>query len=82
MAERAISNIGEGLLNTLDRARELAEYKGISLVQLSKKSGINHSTLSSAKRRNTQLSIDTIQRLCDSLEISLKDFFDSEFPLQ
>lgn len=67
-------------MNTVDRAIQLAKHKGISLLQLSLTSGINYSTLASAKRRNTQLSVDTIQRLCDSLSISLKDFFDDDFP--
>lgn len=70
----------EGLLNTVDRAIQLAKHNGISLLQLSKNSGINYSTIASAKRRNTQLSVDTIQRLCDSLNISLRDYFDNDYP--
>lgn len=63
------------VLNTVQRAEQLAYERDISLLQLTKISKINYSTITSARRRNSQLSVDTIERICGALSISLAEFF-------
>ena len=64
-------------MNTIRRVEELSYAQGISLAQLAKKSGVSNSTLKNARSRNYQLSVDTIERLCAGLGITLRDFFDT-----
>lgn len=65
-------------MNTVSRTVELAYQRDLSLTRLAKLSGINYQTLMAAKRRNSQLSVETIERICSALEISLVEFFDCE----
>jgi len=62
-------------MNTIERIEELISCYGMTLYALSKQSGISYNTFDSAKRRNGQLSIDTIERVCDTLKIPLYKFF-------
>lgn len=62
-------------MDTLQRAIELANERNMSLFRLAAESGINYSTFQAAKRRGSQLSVDTIERICAYLRIPLYRFF-------
>ena len=58
------------------RFKELCERKGIRMNELATRSGVTPSTVYSMmdpKRR--EISITTIKKLCDGLEITLGEFF-------
>ncbi len=60
------------------RILELCKDKGITINKLASISGITQSTLSNiVGRRNQSTTISTIKKICDGLEISIQDFFDS-----
>ncbi|MBR5569558.1 MAG: helix-turn-helix transcriptional regulator [Oscillospiraceae bacterium] len=61
------------------RFLELCQQKGIKINQLAYRSGVTPSTAYSMidpKRRD--ISIVTIKKFCDGLEISLEEFFSGE----
>lgn len=61
------------------RFQKLCEKEGIKLNELATRSGVTPSTVYSmvdSKRRD--LSIITIKKLCDGLDISITDFFDDK----
>lgn len=62
-------------MNTVKRAKELISQSGMSLYQVTQTSGVSYSTITSAERRGGELTVDTIERLCKALGISLSDFF-------
>ena len=64
-------------MDTIRRVEELSYARGISLAQLAKQSGVSNSTLKNARSRNNQLSVDTIERLCIGLGITMSEFFDT-----
>ena len=51
----------------------------MNLCVLAKKCGISYSTIQTTARRGGQLSVETIERICQGLGITLKDFFDSSY---
>ena len=62
-------------MDTIKRVYDLAEENEISLYQLAKDSGISLDTIKAAEKRSGQLKIDTIERICEALGISLSAFF-------
>ena len=62
-------------MNTVKRVKELIAQSGMSLYQVTKASGVSYSTITSAERRGGELTVDTIERLCKAIGISLSDFF-------
>ena len=61
------------------RINELCKLNGITLNKLSTICGITQSTLNNiVSGRNNSTTISTIKKICDGLEISVKDFFNSE----
>ena len=62
-------------MDTIQRVYDLAEENHISLYQLSKDSGIYLATIKAAEKRCGQLKIDTIERICEALGITLSAFF-------
>ena len=69
-------NIGEA---TKNRIIELCDLNNISINKLSILSGVTQSTLNNIiSGRNNSTTISTIKKLCDGLNISINDFFDSE----
>lgn len=70
-------NIGEA---TKNRIIELCDLNNISINKLSILSGVTQSTLNNIiSGRNNSTTISTIKKLCDGLNISIIEFFDSEF---
>ena len=61
--------------NTITRVYELLDDRALSLTKLAEMSGVAYSTIKMAESRNTQLSVDTIERICNALGITLSEFF-------
>ncbi len=60
------------------RILELCTGKGITVNKLAGISGLTQSTLSNIiGGRNHSTTISTIKKICDGLEISIQQFFDS-----
>ena len=60
------------------RISELCKQKNLTQYQLSAKSGVPQSTLSTIKNCSfPSMKVRIIYEVCEGLEISLKDFFDS-----
>ena len=62
-------------MNTMSRVNDLINARGLSLYGLAKICGLPYSTLKNTAQRNGQLNIDTIERICIGLKISMSDFF-------
>lgn len=62
-------------MNTITRVYELLDDRELSLTKLAEMSGVAYSTIKMAESRNTQLSVDTIERICNALGITLSEFF-------
>ena len=60
-------------------AKHLMQERDMNLCVLAKKCGISYSTIQTTARRGGQLSVETIERICLGLGITLKDFFDSSY---
>ena len=63
------------------RARiiDLCKERSISLNKLCTMSGVTQSTVNNiVSGRNNSATISTIKKICDGLEIGIKDFFSSE----
>ncbi len=68
-------NIGEA---TRLRILELCRERGITLNKLSTVSGITQSTLNNiVSGRNNSATVSTVKKVCDGLEITVRDFFSS-----
>ena len=65
-------------MDSLARLNELLAARNMSLFAFTKASGIHYSTFDAAKRRCGQLSVDTIERVCDTLQIPVYEFFMTE----
>lgn len=61
------------------RVCELCAERDISYTQLARLSGITPSTVySMLQKERRDISAVTVKKLCDGLEISISDFFDSD----
>ena len=68
-------NVGQAVR---ERIAELCEEIHITINKLANISGITQSTLNNIMSgRNNSTTISTIQKICDGLEITVTDFFDS-----
>lgn len=65
-------------MDTVQRVYDLIGERNMSLHKLSQLAGINYSTLKTTERRNGQLSVDTIERICYAIGIPLSEFFSSD----
>ena len=64
---------------TAVRARilDLCAQRGITVNRLATISGVTQSTLNNIiSGRNNSVTVSTIKKLCDGLDISLREFFD------
>ena len=60
------------------RILELCAQRGITVNRLATISGITQSTLNNiVSGRNRSTTVSTVKKLCDGLEISIVEFFDS-----
>ncbi len=61
------------------RILELCKNRGITVNKLSTISGVTQSTVNDIVNHRAQnIGIITIKKLCDGLEITISDFFDTE----
>ena len=63
------------MFDTMQRVRELADERGLTLYQLSIISRISYNTLKLAENRGGQLNVETIECICKGLRITMSDFF-------
>lgn len=69
-------NVGDA---TRLRIKELCAEKSITVNKLSTICGITQSTLNNIIcGRNNSTTVSTIKKICDGLDITIQDFFDSE----
>ena len=62
-----------------ERFRQLCAERDISYTQLARLSGITPSTVySMLQRERRDISAVTVKKLCDGLDLSIADFFDSD----
>ncbi len=62
-------------MNIMERIDELCRQHDISKYRLSQITGISQSAFSKMARQQSTLSLETIQRICDALGISMAQFF-------
>lgn len=65
-------------MNTIKRVYELADERDLTLFKLLQVCNVSHSTVKNCERRGGQLTVNTIERICDGLGISLAEFFTAE----
>lgn len=65
-------------MDTLQRVYDLIGERNMTLYQLAKISDIAPSTLRNTKRRNGELKVETIERICSALGMTLCEFFAEE----
>ena len=63
------------MMDTYGRLNELLSERNLTLYQAAKLSNVSRSTLNNAKKCGGQLSVDTIERVCGALGITLAEFF-------
>ncbi len=59
-----------------ERIRTLREMRGLTMEKLAYESGISKGGLSEIERGMKEPRISTLVKICETLEISMKDFFD------
>lgn len=60
------------------RIRDLCKERGITLNKLAIMSGITQSTLNNiACGRNHSMTVSTVKKICDGLDITIIDFFNA-----
>ena len=62
-------------MNTMKRVNELVDDRGLTLYKLAMLCEVPYSTLKNTEARGGQLTVDTIERICHGLHISMADFF-------
>lgn len=61
------------------RIQELCDERGITLNKLAITSGITQSTLNNIiSGRNKSTTVSTLKKVCDGIDISIREFFASE----
>ena len=65
---------------TAIRIEELCKERTIAINKLANLSGITPSTVYSIldKKKNKTVSLSTVKKICDGLDITIKEFFDSK----
>lgn len=62
-------------MKTVERVKELAAERNLSLNAMCKQSGLPYSTIKNTELRCGQLSVDTIEIICRGLGITMSEFF-------
>lgn len=69
-------NIGEAVK---ERLLQLCKERNLSINKLCTMSGVTQSTVQNLiSGRNNSITVSTLKKLCDGLEISMEEFFCSE----
>ncbi len=61
-----------------NRILELCKVQGITLNKLGYVCGITQSTLNNIKSKDRNPNISTIKKICDGLDMTLAEFFETE----
>ena len=69
-------------MDTLQRVYDLIGERNMTLYQLAIISDISPSTLRNTRRRNGELKVETIERICSALGMTLSEFFAVDQPTQ
>ncbi|WP_195572469.1 helix-turn-helix domain-containing protein [Paenibacillus sp. 1001270B_150601_E10] len=68
-----------------DRLRKFRREKKLTTTQLSKQSGVTQSTISEIENNNRSPQLDTLEKICQALEISMTELLyeaqNNSFPL-
>ncbi len=62
-------------MNTMKRVNELVDDRGLTLYKLAMLCEVPYSTLKNTEARGGQLTVDTIERICHGLKITMAEFF-------
>ena len=62
-------------MDTMAVVKILADERDMTLFQLAQLCRVNYSTLKNAEDRHGQLTVDTIERICDGLHMPMSAFF-------
>ena len=62
-------------MDTIKRVQDLMQVRDMNLCVLAKKCGISYSTIQTTARRGGQLSVETIERICQGLGIASRSAF-------
>lgn len=63
-------------MDTIARAKEIAQKRDLSMFQLAELCDIPYNTLKRTEERNGQLTVNTIEKLCIGLRIPMSAFFE------
>ncbi|MBQ8317023.1 MAG: helix-turn-helix transcriptional regulator [Lachnospiraceae bacterium] len=62
--------------DVINRIKQLCKDKDLSFYRISKDSGIPQTTLTNMLNRGTTPSIYTLEKICETMDITLSQFFD------
>ena len=65
-------------MDVMARLDELRDLVQLSDYAFCKRCQIPYNTLNSARKRNSRLSVDTVEQVCNTFGIELRDFFSSD----
>ena len=65
-------------MDTIQRVRELANERNLTLSKLAGLCNLPQSTIKNTARRKGQLSVETLEQICHGLGISWSEFFAKE----
>lgn len=65
-------------MDTIQRVRELANERNLTLSKLAELCNRHQSTIKNTARRKGQLSVETLEQICRGLGISWSEFFAKE----
>ena len=65
-------------MDTIQRVRELANERNLTLSKLAELCNLPQSTIKNTARRKGQLSVETLEQICRGLGISWSEFFASK----
>ena len=65
-------------MDTIQRVRELANERNLTLSKLGELCNLPQSTIKNTARRKGQLSVETLEQICRGLGISWSEFFAKE----
>ena len=63
-------------MDTIARVKELAAERNLTMHSLAKICDVPYSTLKNTEQRCGQLTVDTIERICIGLDITMSSFFE------
>ncbi len=63
-------------MDTIARAKEIAQERDLSMFQLAELCDIPYNTLKRTEARNGQLTVNTIEKLCIGLRMPISAFFE------